>query len=367
MQPTSHRVHSMPSPFRVVFACTLALLMLAATACKENAANSTAAPSPPVHVESVVVTEQPMPRVLLLTGNLRGQHETDLAANAAGRVLATFVERGAQVKKGDILAKLDIRAASLGAAEAKAAAELARTQASNATRDCERTAKLFQEGSISRAEYDRISDQCRTTPLSVAASEARAQAAAIVVGDGVIRAPFGGVVTERYIEVGQFVRQDTKVVALVDLEQLKLEFTVPETNLSSVKEGNRVSFTVSAYPDRSFEGVVKYVGASVRTTTRDLVAEAVVANPDKLLRPGMFASVVLQTGDQMTAVVPKLAVVNKDGRTHVLVVADGRVDERVIQTGTSAGDVIAVTKGLHAGDKVVIKPPEGLRNGQLVN
>jgi membrane fusion protein (multidrug efflux system) len=308
-----------------------------------------------------------MPRVLLLTGNLRGQHETDLAANAAGRVLATFVERGAQVKKGDILAKLDIRAASLGAAEAKASAELARTQADNAKRDCDRYSKLFQEGSISQAEYDRISDQCRTTPLSVAASEARAQAAAIVVGDGVIRAPFGGVVTERFIEVGQFVRQDTKVVALVDLEQLKLEFTVPEANLSSVKEGNLVSFTVSAYPDRSFEGVVKYIGASVRTTTRDLVAEAVVTNPDKALRPGMFASVALQTGDQVTPVIPKLAVIDKGGRSHVLVVADGRVDERVIQTGTSAGDIVAVTKGLRTGEKVVIKPPEGLRNGQLVN
>lgn len=308
-----------------------------------------------------------MPQILQLTGNLRGQHETDLAANAAGRVLATFVERGAQVKKGDVLAKLDIRAASLGATEARAAAELARTQADNATRDCARTAKLFQEGSISQAEYDRISDQCRTTPLSVAASEARAQAAALVVGDGVIRAPFGGVVTERYIEVGQFVRQDTKVVALVDLDQLKLEFTVPESNLSSVKEGNPVSFTVSAYPDRSFQGTVKYIGASVRTTTRDLVAEAVVTNPDKLLRPGMFASVVLQTGDQMTPVVPKLAILSKEGRSHVLVISDGRVDERVVQTGTNNGDLVAVTKGLRTGDKVVIEPPEGLRNGQLVN
>jgi RND family efflux transporter MFP subunit len=308
-----------------------------------------------------------MPHVLLLTGNLRGQHETDLAANAAGRVLATFVERGAQVKKGDVLAKLDIRAASLGAAEAKAAAELARTQADNAKRDCDRYTKLFQEGSISQAEYDRISDQCRTTPLSVAATEARAQAAALVVGDGVIRAPFGGVVTERYVEVGQFVRQDSKVAALVDLEQLKLEFTVPEANLAAVKEGNLVSFSVSAYPERTFEGTVKYIGASVRTTTRDLIAEAIVTNPDKALRPGMFAAVALQTGDEPTPVIPKVAVITKEGRSHVLVITDGRVDERVVQTGNSTGDVIAVTKGLRSGEKVVVKPPEGLRNGQLVN
>jgi RND family efflux transporter MFP subunit len=357
----------MPSLRRFLVLSVAVLSTIATSACRENSASSTSPPPAPVHVESVVVREQPMPHVLLLTGNLRGQHETDLAANAAGRVLATFVERGAQVKKGDILAKLDIRAASLGAAEAKAAAELARTQADNAKRDCDRYTKLFQEGSISQAEYDRISDQCRTTPLSVAATEARAQAAALVVGDGIIRAPFGGVVTERYIEVGQFVRQDSKVVALVDLDQLKLEFTVPEANLAAVKEGNLVSFTVTAYPDRAFEGTVKYIGASVRTTTRDLVAEAVVTNPDKALRPGMFASVALQTGDEPTPVIPKVAVIAKEGRSHVLVVTDGRVDERVVQTGASSGEVIGVTKGLRAGDKVVVKPPEGLRNGQLVN
>ena len=120
MQRSSRTSHPMPPSLRLIVAPALALLALGLSACKENSASSTAAPPPAVHVESVTVAQQPMPRVLQLTGNLRGQHETDLAANAAGRVLATFVERGAQVKKGDILAKLDIRAASLGAAEAKA-------------------------------------------------------------------------------------------------------------------------------------------------------------------------------------------------------------------------------------------------------
>jgi RND family efflux transporter MFP subunit len=363
----------MPSPSRLAFVSLLAPLLpvlalsLLLSGCKENAANSTAAPPPPVHVETVAVREQPMPRVLMLTGNLRGQRETDLAANAAGRVLSTFVERGSEVKQGDILAKLDIRAASLSAAEAKAAAELARTQADNAKRDCARVESLFKEGSISQAEYDRTSDQCRTTPLSVAASEARAQAAALVVGDGVVRAPFGGTVTERYVEVGQFVRQDTKVVALVDLGQLKLEFTVPEANIASIKEGGRVTFSVTGYPDRTFEGTVKYIGASVRTTTRDLVAEAIVANPDRLLKPGMFASVALETGNEPTPVIPKTAILQKEGRTHVMIVKDGRIDERVVQTGPVAGDVVGVTRGLTTGDKVVVGALDSLRNGQLVN
>ena len=288
----------MPPSLRLIVAPALALLALGFSACKENSASSTTAPPPAIHVESVTVAQQPMPRVLQLTGNLRGQHETDLAANAAGRVLATFVERGAEVKKGDILAKLDIRAASLGAAEAKAAAELARTQASNAKRDCGRYEKLFQEGRISQAEYDRISDQCRTTPLSVAASEARAQAAAIVVGDGMIRAPFGGVVTERFIEVGQYVRQDTKVAALVDLEQLQARVHRTRSQPLVGQRGQPRVLHRLGLPRIALRRAVKYIGAAVRATTRDLVAEAVVTNPDKVLRPGMFASVALQIGEQ---------------------------------------------------------------------
>jgi membrane fusion protein (multidrug efflux system) len=352
---------------RTGFGAVALFCLVSLAACRDNAAASTPTVAPPVHVETEVVRERPMPRMLALTGNLRGQHETDLAANAAGRVLETFVERGSQVKKGDILARLDIRAASLGAAEAKASAELAKAQADSARRDCDRYSKMLEAGAISRAEFDRISDQCRTTPLSVAATEARAKAAALVVGDGVVRAPFGGVVTERYVEVGQYVRQDTKVVALVDIDPLRLEFTVPEASLAAVKQGNAVHFTVSAYPNRSFDGTVKYIGAAIRETTRDLVAEAVVANPENLLRPGMFASVALETPPEKTPVISKTALVAKEGRTHVLVVADGRIDERVVQTGATDETSVAILRGLKPGEKVVVKPSETLRNGQAVN
>jgi membrane fusion protein, multidrug efflux system len=361
----------MNPPARFVLIGSLGLALSAVGGCKENVAASAGATNQPVHVDTDVVREQPMPTSMLLTGNLRGQHETDLAANAAGRVLQTYVERGAQLKKGDVIAKLDIRAASLSAAEAQASAELARAQADSAKRDCDRYAKMLSAGAISQAEYDRISDQCRTTPLSVTASEARAHAAALVVGDGVIRAPFAGVVTERYVEVGQYVRQDTKVVALVDLDPLRLEFTVPEANLSAVKEGNKVTFTVSAYPDRSFDGTVKYVGAAVRETTRDLVTEAIVPNANRMLRPGMFASVLLETGTEKTPVVPRGALISKEGRSHVLVVVDGRLEERVVQTGSTVGsgtgEIVAVLRGLRVGDKIVAKPTGSLRNGQTVN
>jgi len=346
----------------------LAILLAGAVVagCRPKAGGKQEAPITRIHVDTVEVREQPMPRTIALTGTLRGQRQTDLAANAMGRVLETFVERGAEVKKGDLLARLDVRAAQLTAAEAQANAALARTQQDTSKRECGRYQSLLAQGAISQAEYDRISDQCRSSPLSVTAAEARANAAAQVVGDGQIRAPFGGVVTERWVEAGQYVRQDTKVVSLVSIDHLRLEFTVPEASISVVKQGGELTFTVPAYPERVFSGVVRYIGAAVRESTRDLVVEAEVANPDRALRSGMFAAVALSAGEAPLPVVPKASVVAKDGTPRVFVVVDRRIEERVVQPGPAKGDVVAVLRGVRPGEQVVPAPPPTLQNGQAV-
>jgi RND family efflux transporter MFP subunit len=348
----------------------LLLLALAAAAagCGTRASASTAAETngPRARVETAEVREQPMPRSIALTGTLRGDRETDLAANAVGRVVETFVERGAEVKKGDLLARLDVRAAALSAAEAQANAALTRAQEETAKRECERYGALLESGAISRVEHDRIADQCRSAPLSVAAASARARAAAQGVGDGQIRAPFDGVVAERFVDVGEYVRQDSRVVALVSKGAPRLRFTVPEASLAAVKAGGALTFTVPAYPGRSFAGTVRWVGAAVRETTRDLVAEAEVQDPDGALRPGMFASVALATAEVPSPVVPRSALVPRDGRAHLFAVVDHRLEERVVQTGVEKGDAVAVLRGVRAGEAIVINPSEALQNGQAV-
>jgi len=297
---------------------------------------------------------------------VRGGRQSDLAANAMGRVLETFVERGTAVKKGDLIARLDIRSAALTASEAKAQASLARAQEETAKRECERYERLLAQGAISQAEYDRTADQCKSAPLSVAAATARARAAAQMVGDGQIRAPFDGVITERFVDVGEYVRQDTKVASLVSVDALRLEFTVPEASLAAVHEGGALSFSVPAYPGRSFKGTVRWVGAAVRETTRDLVAEAEVQNAEGALRPGMFASIALETGEVKKPVVPRSALVEKEGRSHVFAVVDRRLEERVVQTGVEKNELVAVLRGLRSGDHIVLEPGQGLQNGQAV-
>ncbi len=344
-----------------------AALPLAVSGCKAKATAATTAPPPAIHVETVDAHEEPIARVLALTGTLKGKQQTDLAANASGRVLATLVERGSEVKSGDLLARLDVRAAALSAAEARANADITKTRATTAKRDCDRYAALLAQGAIAQADYDRVADQCSTSGESIAASQARAASAAQMVGDGMIRAPFAGVITERYVNVGEFVRQDTKVVSLVAVDSLRLEFSVPEAELGAVKQDGKLTFTVPSFPGKPFTGTVRFISAAVRESTRDMIAEAVVDNADRALRPGMFASISLLVGEAPLPVIPKTAVVEKDGRTHVFVVVDSRLEERVVQVGAQKGDVISVVRGLRTGEKVVTAPTDAIKNGQTVN
>jgi len=346
------------------------LAVVASAACSNSSASTAPADAgaPPVSVTTVPVKSRPVSQYLLLTGQLKSGRETDLAANASGRVTATRVERGAQVKAGDVLATLDIRAAALSASEAKAHAANAATNAASAKLECERVRSLVASGSLGQAELDRVEAQCKASEHAVSAAQARSQLAAQNVGDGVIRAPFAGVVAERFIDVGEFVRHDTKVVTLVDLSALRLEVTIPETHIQAARAGAKVTFAVAGYPGKEFGATLKFVGASVRNTTRDVVAEATVDDADgAVLRPGMFASVRLEAGEQPTPVIPKTALTTRDGRSAAFVVVDGRVEQRVIQTTEKLGEDVAVIRGVAEGEKVVVTPPETLRNGQHVS
>jgi RND family efflux transporter MFP subunit len=153
---------------------------------------------------------------------------------------------------------------------------------------------------------------------------------------------------------------------MVSIDVLRLELTVPEASITRVATGGTLTFEVPAFPGRTFSGTVRFVGAAVREMTRDLVAEAEVPNPDRALRPGMFAAVSLAAGDAPAPAVPKAALLQKEGSLRVFAVVDHRLEERVVQRGVEKDGFVAVVRGLKAGDKVVAAPTDALQNGQPV-
>ncbi len=327
----------------------------------------TEADAPPIAVKLVPAREVKTPRVVTLSGTLIGAEEADVAAGAAGKVLATYVERGSYVRKGALLAKLDSRAASATAAQAAADLEVQKAQAAQATADCERTERLFEKGAISKADYDKIRTQCSTTKWSVSAAEARRSLTAEALRDTDIRAPFSGMVVERAVTAGEYVRPESRVATLVNTDQLRVEVTVPETDIPQVKQGMEIDFrTAGDGGGRVYHGKIRYVGPSVRKQSRDAVVEAVFPNDAHDLRPGMFVTARLAVGEQPLPAVPATAVKSDGNLRHVFVAVGGRLEDRLVQTAPPQGGDVPIVAGVKAGEQVVAQLTPDVRDGAKV-
>jgi len=345
------------------------LLGLAGCRASEDAAAATRLreAAAPVHVTTAAVVERPMPEFLTLTGALRASASSDVAADVTGKVVATFVERGQAVKKGQTIAVVDARSAALAATAAQAQSRVAQEQLEEARRDCARVKHLLETGAISQAEFDKQTSQCTSQQWSAAAAEAQQQSASKLLGDANIRAPFNGYIGERYVNVGQYVQMNTRVASVYAPDPLRLELTVPEASVGAIQQDMPVRFTVTAYGDQVFTGNVKYISPNLRDSTRDLVIEAVVPNGDFKLKPGMFAVARIELGSKPHAVVPKAAVVTDDSGSRIYVVAGAQVQERLVQLGATAGDVVTVVEGVKPGEMVVVQPGPDVRDGAQVD
>lgn len=319
-----------------------------------------------VHVETTESVAVDTPVVLRLTGSLKGMKSAALAANASGRVLRTFVERGDEVEAGAIVAQLDTTAARLTLKQAQIDALTQKAQEAIDQAACARDERLFATGTISPAAFDDGTAKCKTAPLVRESAEARVNLAAKNVGDGTIRAPFGGVVSERFVEVGEYVQPQSRVIAITQSRELRLEIAVPEANVASARLGADVSFGTSAYPDKKFRGTIRFVAGALRDSTRDLICEAVVSNSERLLRPGMFADVEIVVGVEKLPTVPLAAVFERQEKKRVFVVSGGRVEERILQPAAEIDGRLTAYAGIKPGERVAIGNLAALSNGARV-
>ena len=323
--------------------------------------------APPIHVDGVPVEMRSMPKALPLYGALVADQRADVAANVSGRVAKTWVERGSEVPAGGPLIQVDITGASLSAQEAQANLDNAEAQDQLAALQCARNEQLFNKGAISKDEWDRVSSQCKTAAQSKAAARARVGLASKIVTDSRVPAPFAGTISERYVNVGEYVQPASKVASLVALDPLRLQMTMAEADMAQVAVGQQVHFSVAAHPGKSFVGTVKYIDPAVRSVSRDLRVDAVVPNPERLLSPGMSATVLLQLPDAPALAVPLAAVRNNGQGPRVYVVVDKRLEERAVQLGPQRDDHVAILDGLHRGETIVSPLTDAIKDGIAVN
>jgi membrane fusion protein (multidrug efflux system) len=362
------------------------------------------AASATIAVTPVAAVEQPIARFIRVTGSLTAEERSDVAAETAGRVVSTPVERGSRVSQGAELVRVSPieTDASLKEAEANAAQieaklaltatggfdvgqvpEVANARANLALAQSEfgRIEKLLAERVVSQSEYDQRKTQVEAARQqfesaknsaeqqyqALQAARARVTLARKAAGDTVVRAPFAGLVAQRMVTTGDYVTRGMKVAEVVRITPLRLELTVPEQFVSEVTVGQPVSFSVDAFSGRTFLGNVRYVSPALRADQRALTVEAVVPNANGELKPGMFATALIQQAKKTPAVmVPAAAVRNVAGTSRVFVVSGDHVDERIVTTGQTIDALVEITSGLKNGERVATENVTQLVDGAKV-
>lgn len=315
-------------------------------------------PEMPVTVSSTEVSEQQWTRQVTAVGTLAAVNGANLTTEVAGIIDQIHFDSGSEVKAGDAIISLVSATDEAELASLEAAARLAELE-----RD--RVKSLFTRKSISEAEFDR-----RETELAQARANALARRSKLE--QKTLRAPYDGRLGIRKVNIGQFVAAGDPMIALQSLDPVHLNFNLPEQWYREVDTGLAVRVAVDALGPAGFKGKITAIEPTIDSNTRNFAVQATLANPKKILRPGMFARVQLNLGEPHSVLtVPRAAINFNPYGNSVFILSkdkDGKIraQQRLIQTGELRGDVIAVTEGLAVGEIIASSGLLKLRNGSLV-
>ncbi|MBL8542970.1 MAG: efflux RND transporter periplasmic adaptor subunit [Hyphomonadaceae bacterium] len=318
-----------------------------------------ARPGGPGGAATVVVTSVEMHTFtdgLQALGTAQARESIVLTPKVADTIRALRFDSGDRVRRGQVLVQMSSVEQGADLAEARAANQAAQE-------DLRRTQELFDRGFASQARLD-------TVRAAADAAEARFNAGASRIADRTIVAPFGGIVGLRTASPGQYVRPGDQIGTLDDVSEIKLDFTVPETQIARVREDVEIVARTAAYPDRLFSGQIANVDSRVDPTTRTVRVRAMLPNEDEVIRPGMLMTVEVRSNPRQAAAIPEIAIQDRADGSYVYRVAaaeGGQQAELVrIRTGARAGGVAEVLEGLGVGDQVVVEGLQTVRPGQPV-
>ena len=304
-------------------------------------------------VEVAVARSDTVRDEISATGQIEAMQSIDLRPEVEGRITEFLVREGQEVEQGTPLFKVDD--AQLQATVAQLAA-----QRDLANQALARTKELAQQHASSAADLERAEAQARS-------AQAEYDLAKIRLDRTSVRAPFGGVVGQRYVSLGDYVTTSTRLISLHTVNPQRAAFQVPERYARQLGVGQEVSFRVAALRGRDFTGEVDFVDPVVLLPGRTILVKARVPNSHRLLQPGMFIEARLVTAVRPKAiVVPEDAVVPIQGADFVWVVADSKVEKRPVTLGVRTPGFVEIADGVKPGEQVVVGGLEMLQPGMPV-
>jgi membrane fusion protein (multidrug efflux system) len=285
-------------------------------------------------------------------GNARANESVDVSAKLSNIVTAIRFRDGERVQRGQVLVQLDDAQARADVAAAEAAVTETESQYN-------RSRELLQTQALSKSSFDQLEGTLKANRAKLGAAQARLE-------DTVIRAPFDGRVGLRRVSVGTLISPGTVITTLDDTRVIKLDFSVPENALATVREGLTVRASAPAFPGRSFSGRVASIDSRVDVNTRSVMVRALLANEDGALKPGMFLSVALANDERDALVIPEEALTPEAERQYVFVVADGKAERREVRIGGRRPGSVEILAGLNTGEQVIVEGTQKVRDGGAV-
>ncbi|HEX4264427.1 MAG TPA: efflux RND transporter periplasmic adaptor subunit [Verrucomicrobiae bacterium] len=315
---------------------------------------------PPETISSAVVHEEKWQDTFSAVGSITAVQGVTVTPEIAGTISEIAFESGAVVAKGDLLVRFDTSTEEAQLKAANAQLEWARLS-------LERANKLRADSTVSQSELDQAE-------ATFQQGKANADAIQAVINKKTIRAPFGGKLGIRQINLGEYVDAGKPIVSLQSLTPVYADFSLPQQALAQVKTDMTVRVTMDTYTNKEFEGKLTAINPNLDEVTRSVRLQATLQNPDQLMRPGMFARIeVVLPSVENVLVIPATAILSAPYGDSVYVIEKGTnapnslvVRQQFVRTTRARGDFVAVESGLKPGDRVVSAGLFKLRNGAAV-
>jgi RND family efflux transporter MFP subunit len=320
---------------------------------------------PTVSVTAVGVSTSPT--TIDITGTIAARYDTPIGVEGdAGRIAALYVEAGDRVKKGQLLARLNISVLEPQVANLEAALEQARAEAELAEAEYQRAATVGAAGALSVEETQRRKSAAVTAAAKVKFAAAQLAEARARLARADIRAPADGIILTRTVEVGQTASPGEALFRLAEGAEVELRGQVAEQDLPLLKVGQDAQVRLTGLP-QPFAGKVRLLGAVIDPQTRlGTVRVSLLADPN--LRPGAFARAEVTVSNAERAVLPQTAVLTDEKGTYVLIVnRDHRLERRAVHVSGIVGNGVSIADGVRSPEEVVATAGAFLHEGEVVN
>jgi RND family efflux transporter MFP subunit len=331
--------------------------------------------------------------LLNASGYIVAQRKAAVASKVTGSLVALMVEEGSKIKRGDVIARMenidvsavrDQAAANLNTA--LATLEQTKADRDNAQKEYERYKQLVARDYVSKSDYEVVETRYRRAVEGVKASEAVVHAAEAALQNAkasldytLIRAPFDAVVLTKNADIGDIVtplgaaaNAKAAVVTIADMNSLQVEVDVSETSITTVRVGQPCDIQLDALPDTRFRGEVYAIVPTIDRSKATVLVKVRFLDKDRRMLPDMSAKVsFLPRKLAPEEMKPRLAagrsaLINLNGKTFAYLLEGNRVRETPVRVGATFGDMVEILSGLKAGDRVVVTPPKGLKDGSRV-